>query len=72
MAKCPKGHECLSPNWCGRCRNEIYAERQKACDHVDKGTRFEEGVLGGTYRTRCAWCNELLHDTLWDIDFEDD
>lgn len=54
--------------WLAKHRAEVAEkhERAKTCTHEGKGTIGMPGCLGGTWRTRCAYCNTLLHDTLWD------
>lgn len=43
-----------------------YAEREKTCTHIPWEQRLVNGVIGGTWRYRCIWCNTLMYDTLWE------
>ena len=45
-----------------------YAVRAKTCSHTPWQHRMVNGALGGTWRWRCSWCNELMWDTLWEDD----
>lgn len=49
-----------------RAQYAQYAEREKTCTHIPWEHHMVNGMIGGTWRYRCAWCNTLMFDTLWE------